>query len=205
LGHEYLVSISITEENEARVLGSPSAWEILDELRGAGLKGRTAEEISKELGIPISTVYGVLNRLDAIGYLETRRLAKRLGRPSKDVEENEKRTGKKKRIYVEHVQWGGISLDDDFADFFDKTLQKLVDKSKIAEFYSELVDKMITTMENNSDGRDLLPSMERCPVCKSNHEATEYVWALVLAICAKIFRSDELVNICKKHNYELIS
>ena len=87
MGNEYLVSIPITVENEARVLGSPSAWEILDELRYAGLEGLYTEEISKELDIPKSTVYGVLNRLDAIGFVETRRLTKRLGRPSKDVEE----------------------------------------------------------------------------------------------------------------------
>jgi DNA-binding MarR family transcriptional regulator len=205
MGHQYLVSIPITLENEARVLGSPSAWEVLDELRDAGLEGRTAEEISKELDIPKSTVYGVLNRLDAIGFVETRRLTKRLGRPSKDVQEIEKRTGKKKRIYVEHVQWGGVSLDDDFANFFDKNLQKHIDKSKIVEYFSELVDMMITTMENSSAGRDLLPSLEACPLCKSNHEANEYTMALVFAVCSEILKSNELANICKKHKYELIS
>jgi DNA-binding MarR family transcriptional regulator len=68
---KYLISIAITGENEARVLGSPSAWEILDELRYAGLEGRTADEISEELDVPISTVYGTLNKLDAVGFLET--------------------------------------------------------------------------------------------------------------------------------------
>jgi hypothetical protein len=60
-------------------------------------------------------------------------------------------------------------LDDDFAD---KTLQKVIDKSRIAEYYSDLVDMMITAMEHNSDGRDMLPSLERRPFCKSNHEGT---------------------------------
>jgi DNA-binding MarR family transcriptional regulator len=203
--HEYLVSIPITEENEARVLGSSSAWEVLDELRYAGLEGCTAEEISKELDIPKSTVYGVLNRLDAIGFVETRRLTKRLGRPSKDIQEIEKRTGKKKRIYVEHVHYGGMSLDDDFADYFYKNLQKHIDKSKIVESFSNLVDAMITIMENSSAGRDLLPSLEVCPLCKSNHEANEYTMALVFAICSEILKSGELANICKKHKYELRS
>lgn len=47
MDNQYLVSIPITVENEARVLGSPSAWEILDELRYAGLEGRTAEALIK--------------------------------------------------------------------------------------------------------------------------------------------------------------
>src|SRR5688500_5732718 len=95
----YFESIPVREEREAKILGSDSGWSILNFLRDSCSVDCTAEEISGDLDLPISTVYNVLNSLRAVGFVHTKRIPKQLGRPSKASVEQEMRTGKQKRIY----------------------------------------------------------------------------------------------------------
>jgi predicted ArsR family transcriptional regulator len=99
----YFETIPIVDKRQAKVLGSGSGWEVLELLRESGIEGSTADEISDRLDLPKSTVYNILSDLSAARYVDSRRYKKGVGRPNKENIEEEKRTGKQKRIYVESI------------------------------------------------------------------------------------------------------
>jgi DNA-binding transcriptional ArsR family regulator len=102
-GELYFETIPIVDKRQAKVLGSGSGWEVLELLRESGIEGSTADEISDRLDLPKSTVYNILSDLSAARYVDSRRYKKGVGRPNKENIEEEKRTGKQKRIYVESI------------------------------------------------------------------------------------------------------
>ena len=201
MANSYMDSIAITDENEARVLGSPSAWEILQKLRHAGMRGMTAEEISNDLQIPISTVYNTLTNLRAANLIETRRMPKRVGKPSKELQDEEKRTGKKKRIYVEKIEWGSAYLDENFQEYLDRNISKMLDDTLFTSEFANTIDKIIQKIKNGGHGAKILPSEEICPNCKESHEAEEFIWALLHFIMVQTYYSKDLQEVCKKYRY----
>ncbi len=155
---KYLECIPITNGNEARILGSSSSWEILELIRDKGTYGATAEEIAKYLEIPLSIVYNILKGLRDAGFIEARRFSKKLGKPSMAMQEEEKRTGKQKRIYVERIGWGDFSqMTSEFRTYFTDELEDIVYDDGIIGNYCDLLDKIIMKMKENGDGKDLLP------------------------------------------------
>jgi len=197
----YFESIPVREEREAKILGSDSGWSILNLLRDSGSDGCTAEEISSGLDLPISTVYNVLNSLRAVGFVHTKRISKQIGRPSKDSIEEEMRTGKQKRIYIEKVPWGNFSFTRDFDRLLVEEIDKLIDKSDIIEACAAVVDQIISKMKNNSNYKDFLPSTEDCPHCHYSHEAREYAFALVQAVSDRVMKSVALQAVLEKYGY----
>ena len=152
--------------------------------------------------IPLSTVYNILKGLRDAGFIEARRFHKKLGKPSMAMQEEEKRTGKQKRIYVERINWGDFSqMTSEFRTYFRDELEDIVYDDGIIGNYCDLIDKIIMKMKENSDGKDLLPLGETCPKCHFNHEATEFVFALLYAIADTIKYSLDFEEICKKHRY----
>lgn len=197
----YFESIPVREEREAKILGSDSGWSILNLLRESGSEGCTADEISSTLDLPISTVYNVLNSLRAVGFIHTKRIPKQLGRPSNDSIEQEMRTGKQKRIYIEKVPWGNFTFTRDFDRLLVEEIDKLIDKSDVSEVCSSVIDQIISKMKNNSSYRAFLPSAEDCPHCHYSHEAREYAFALVQAVSDRIMKSELLQAVLEKHGY----
>jgi DNA-binding transcriptional ArsR family regulator len=197
----YFESIPVREEREAKILGSDSGWSILNLLRESGSEGCTAEEISSNLDLPISTVYNVLNSLRAVGFIHTKRIPKQIGRPSKDSMEQEMRTGKQKRIYIEKVPWGNFTFTHDFDRLLVEEIDKLIDKSEISEACASVIDQIISKMKNNSSCKGFLPSTEDCPHCHYSHEAREYAFALVQAVSDRIMKSELLQVVLEKHGY----
>jgi len=196
----YFESIPITSERQAIVLASPSSWEIINELRHEGVKGLTVEELSDKLDIPKSTIYHVLKELRAAGFVETRRSLKKIGRPSKEMEEEEKRTGKQKKIYVENIPWGMWSFDHDFDRFATEYLDGIIDESNIFEHYIQLIDEIVENMKEDSYLKQFLPSDQICYICKKNHQAEEFVRALVSLISDRIMENHEfMMHVNEKH------
>lgn len=195
----YLDSIPVTSESDAKILGSAAGWEILEELRGVGIDGLTVNEIAASLDLPTSTVYGVLRQLTAANLVKQKRYKKKVGAPDKKRREDELRTGKKKKIYLENINWGAISFDDDFGLFVEKKVKEIIEQSDISGQCSSLIDKIIAKMKADADGKDMLPSKNICPNCEKDHEAAELIWALLLAIIDVVQVSSELEDTCKKH------
>jgi DNA-binding transcriptional ArsR family regulator len=197
----YFETIPIVDKRQAKVLGSGSGWEVLELLRESGVEGSTADEISERLDLPKSTVYNILSDLSAAHYIDSRRYKKRIGRPNKEAEEEENRTGKQKRIYMESISWGDSSFTLDFDRFLVEEVDKIIYDSDIDKVFSVLVDKIILKMKSKSETRVFLPSSEDCPHCHHSHEAREFASALIEAIADRIRKSEELADTLKKHGY----
>ncbi|MGI0048976.1 MAG: helix-turn-helix domain-containing protein, partial [Nitrososphaera sp.] len=184
-------------------LGSLSGWEVLEELREAGIDGMMVNEIADKLDLPTSTVYNVLRHLGAAGLVKVKRYKKKIGAPDKTRRQDELRTGKKKRIYLEDINWGATSFDDDFGDFVDKNLIDIINKSDIAKQCTFLIDKLIVAMKADPDGKEMLPDKKICPNCDRDHEAVELMWAFLLAISQSVLSSEELEEKCKQHGLKV--
>jgi len=198
----YFESIPVSQEEHAMVLASPSTWEIIGKLRESGVHGQTVEELETGLDIPKSTVYHILKALRTAGFVETKRSIKKIGRPSRERDEEEKRTGKQKKIYIEKIPWGSYSFDMNFDRFAVEHLDWIIDESDIFQHYIKLVEKIILTMKK--DGKDFLPSDELCSVCNRNHEAEEFIMALIFLISDRVLKNhDFLVNLRDKHNLNI--
>jgi hypothetical protein len=73
----------------------------------------------------------------------------------------------------------------------------------ISSACSDLVDKLISKMKNNTSCKEFLPSREERPHCHRSHEAREYAYALVTAILYRIMKSDEIVEVLQKQGFNI--
>jgi DNA-binding transcriptional ArsR family regulator len=194
----------IRDDTQAKVLGSGSGWEILQLLRERGIDGCTADEISHLLDLPISTVYDTLSKLQAAGFVVTRRYQKGIGRPSKEEEEEENRTNKQRKIYMEDIRWGGSFFYNDFNRFIVEEIDKIIDESDIDEQMSTLINNIISRMKKTSAGKDFLPSTEECPHCHYSREAFEFASSLIQAIANRIIAGKKISEIFQKHGYNIL-
>jgi len=198
----YLTSFPVSDKEVAHTLGSASAWEVLEKLREAGLNGLTAEEISKKLDLPKSTVYGILSKLQAAGWVESRRARKKLGRPDARTEEEIRRTGRTKRIYVEKINWGGIEPEPEFGEILSDAIREVLGSHQVVDSFADAIDKILTILAKDQDGKEFLPSAELCPKCETSHEAREFMWAVCIDLISQLLydESNKLEPVLKKHN-----
>jgi predicted ArsR family transcriptional regulator len=106
--NRYLISIPIVDIHEAKILGSDTNWNIINVLRDAGAEGLSAEQISKEIRVPIHSVYGDLKQLQAAGLIEGTIRRPSWGRPPKETKQRS--GGKPTKIYTENIPWGYSQL-----------------------------------------------------------------------------------------------
>lgn len=199
----YFETIGISSEREANVLSSSTGWDILSVLRHAGIDGHTAEELEGILDIPRSTVYNVLKELMAAGFVESRRYRKHIGRPSNNDEE-ELRTGKQKKIYIENINWGNFTFHHEFDRYLVESIDKIIDQSELSKYFLETIDKILEKMKKTTKGKQFLPSEGICPGCHYNHEAKEFLTALIMTIADRIRKDENFINKFQdKYGYEI--
>lgn len=192
-------SIPVGNANQARALGSPSAWEVLQALRDIGIEGMTPKQISEKLEMSLGTVYNALEKLQAGDWVERRRRRKSRGHPDQDVQEEMKRTEGGKRIYVENIGWGGIEFDYNFTWIAEDIIGSLLKDDKIVERLCEVLDKILTKFKEAKRGKTFLPSGEICPNCKGSHQDDEFVWAILTYLCASLFDTEQFTKVVEKH------
>jgi sugar-specific transcriptional regulator TrmB len=202
LGQVYILSIPVSDKEQARTLSASSTWKILEELREAGLSGMTAEEIWKRLELTDTTVYSLLSRLRDAGWVESRPDRKKIGRPDKARKREMVRTGRKKQIYVAKLP-SDIELEGEFADTLYDALKDVLEKRKheLVNYFADAIDKILESMEQSKDGKSFFPSTEICKECHSSHEAVEFLSALSFEITTAIVNrfEKELKPILEKH------
>src|SRR5439155_14568864 len=162
MGHTYLLTFPVSDKQEARNLGASSAWEVIEELREAGLDGLTAEEISVRLGLPLSTVYGVLSKLQAAQWVEPRRSSKKIGRPNIKRKAELARTGRMKQIYVEKIPWGEVDFEEKFTAILDPVIKEVLQRHDTVEHLRDTFDAVLNDFSKNEHAKELLPSSEIC-------------------------------------------
>ncbi len=206
MGQIYLLTFPVSDKQEARNLGASSAWEVIEELREAGLNGLTAEEISGRLGLPLSTVYGVLSKLQAARWVEPRRPSRKIGRPTAKRQAEFARTGRMKQIYVEKIPWGDVDLEEKFIAILDPVIKEVLQKHDTVECLRDIFDAVLTNFSKSERAKEFLPSSDICPKCKESHEAYEFLWALCIRLNSILLHdfSDQLRPVLEKHKLKTL-
>lgn len=199
----YFLSFPVVGKQVARTLGSASTWDVLEELRKTGLDGLTADEISKKLDLPKATVYATLSKLQAAEWVEPRRARKKLGRPDEKTEEEFRRTGKTKQIYVEKIPWWEAVLDEEFELVVSDAIEKTLEDHQFVESFADAMEKILSNLEKDKQSKEFLPSSELCPKCKTSHEANEFVWAVGMKLIQELLNDEKLKPVYKKHNIQV--
>lgn len=137
----------------------------------------------------------------AVGYVHTKRISRRVGRPNQTSREQETRTTNQKRIYVDGIAWGFSTLTPEFGNFLNEEIDDLIDKSEIKKECAMIIDKIITKMKNKPNCTAFLPTGDECPICHSLHDSHEFIMALVYSIGQHIRESSELDKVLKKHGF----
>jgi len=207
MGHVYLLTFPVSDKQEARNLGAASAWDVLEELREVGLRGLTADEISVRLELPLSTVYGVLSKLQAARWVEPRRPTKRIGRPGAKRQAELSRTGRMRQIYVEKIPWGDVDFEERFVAILDPVIKEVLQRHQLVDHLRDALDAILTDFSKDERGREFLPSSEVCPKCKESHEAYEFLWALFTRLNAILFEgfSDKLRPVLQRHKLNTLT
>ncbi len=190
----YLTHIPVRSHLEADILSRESTWNILSCVKNAGAAGASTDEIVKELNLPSTTVYTTLKELTRQEFL--------LVLP-KERKKNPKE--RKKRYLCEKPTWGKYRIDPAFmnAISYENVIKILAEKlnQPILEVFSNLFEEFKT----KSKLKSLLPVSEEsriCPICKRNHEATEFVFAIILAaLDSFLTESPEFTNLLIEKGY----
>jgi len=164
----------------------------MDNMRQAGAKGVTAEDIIKKENLPPSLVYSALKELYRLQYVFLY--------PRSKKEKNER----KKRFVCEKGTWGKYGIDDEF----DATLrvEGLLDlvteelRTPVFKIFKSIYDDF----SNNRKLIKFLPTKNTniCPNCLRSHEAMEFFYAIILrTIDLMITESDEFNKFLKERGY----
>jgi len=189
----YLTHIPVGSFHEADILARESTWNILAYVRNAGASGAAADEISKGLRLPPSMVYATLKELRRLEFVSI------LPRDKRRVKE------RKKRYLCERITWGKYRIDGSFMNAleFAGVTRRLTSQLKvpILEVFSSLFEEF----QSKSALRSFLPKAGTdriCPICDRNHEATEFVYAAILAsLDPFITESKEFRDLLINHGY----
>lgn len=179
----YLITFPVSDRNAAAVLGNETAWDIIEELREAGVDGLTVKEIVQKLQ-PISdkTVHRILQRLQDVGWVESSRKTKKVGRPKEGWKEH--RVTGRERIYFENIPWGAVSFEPEFEESVSPLLRRY--SKEMETKLIEVLKRMIEEFKTIPELEELLPGDELCIRCKQNHEAREFLWALRIGLVSRI-------------------
>ena len=189
----YLTHIPVGSYHEADILAKESTWNILEFVRAAGATGAAAEEISKGLRLPPSLVYATLKELRRLEFVSI------LPRDKRKIKE------RRKRYLCERITWGKYRIEGSFmtALEYEGVTKRLTERLKvpILDVFSGLFEEF----QSKSKLKSFLPKAgpdRICPICDRNHEATEFVYAAILAsLDPFITESKEFRNLLVKNGY----
>lgn len=188
----YLTHFPIKSYQEADILSKDITWKIMDNMRQAGAKGITAEEIIKKESLPASVVYSALKELYRLNYIFL-------------YPREKKGKGERKKRYVcERGTWGKYGIDEEF----DAALKVEGMLEGITEdLRAPIMKTFKTVFDEFSSKRGLqkfLPTKNTnvCPHCQRSHEAMEFFYAILLrTIDLMITESDEFSKFLKDRGY----
>lgn len=197
--NKYFVSIPIIDWREAKLLGSETNWRILEVLRDSGVDGLSTKEISEKIEVPIPSVYSILSKLEATGWVESTMYRPSWGRPSKEVKE--RFGGKPTKVFIETVPWGLSGFDEEFIESLDpvlKNIKKNVDE--LREKWLSILEKIISTYQSD-DLKKFFPQDAIHEKCGYSHEASEFLHAISLELLLKMLEGKDFEQLAKRHKF----
>lgn len=166
----YLTHVPVRSHHEADILSRENSWNILECIRGAGAHGIAADEIVRDLDLPPTLVYTTIKELRRLEFISI-------------VPRNKGNKERKKRYLCERPTWGKYRIDPAFmnAIAYEGVTKSLGEKlNPMIENFSNLFEEF--RARNKLKPFAPIPEQSRiCPVCNRNHEATEFIFAIMLA------------------------
>lgn len=198
--NRYFVTIPIFNIKEAKYLGSETNWEIMEVLRDAGIKGLSAEEISKEIEIPTQSVYSILSKLEAAGLIEGSTRRAHLGRPTKE-EAKQRSSGKPTKFYTENIPWGYSGIDEEFKESLNPLLTDMEQNvNELRQKWLPILDRIVSIYETGKL-KKFFPQDEIHEECGYSHEAQEFLCAISLSLLWKILEGEEYDKLARRHKF----
>jgi len=197
--NKYFVTIPVSSWQIAKLLGSETNWKILETLRDVGVEGLSAGEISEKMGVPISSIYSILSKLEAAMWVESSMRRLHWGRPSKEAKK--RFGGKPTRVFIEHVQWGNSEFDGDFIQSLEGVLEKLKrDVDELREKWLSILEKIVLAYETD-DLKRFFPQDPLHEECGWSHEGSEFLDATSVALLLKILDGESFYKLARKHKF----
>ncbi|MDV3277888.1 MAG: winged helix DNA-binding protein [Nitrososphaerales archaeon] len=179
----YLTHFPVQSFLEADALSKESTWTILENIRKAGARGVSADEISKALNLPSSVVYSTLKELRRLEFVFVY------------PREKKRRNERKKRYVCERATWGKYGINPDFLTALKLEGEVYKTNEKLTPILLEVLGNVYEDFEKKTQLKMFLPRAREeniCPKCDRSHEAMEFFYAILLkAMDSFITESDE--------------
>ena len=181
--NKYYAHQSVKNSQEASIFSDEYTWIILDDLRVAGSRGMSAEEVHKRVqrkmhtSVSKSKVYGILKRLYQMNWVH------RYYNQEKGVQYS-----------VIAIDWGGILVDDKY-DHLLVDKQKNYMSKKLFPIFLDFIKNATDSLDEDSDSRKWLPARNNyCKVCSKSHEADEFFNSILDIATAEFMDSKEYLE-----------
>ena len=197
--NRYFITIPIFDCQMAKLLGSETNWRILEALRNVGAKGLSAEEISKKIKVPKPSVYSILNKLEATGWVQGTTKRPTWGRPSKKVKQRS--SGKPTRIFIETIPWGLNVLDDEFIESLDPVLKDMKNNvDELKEKWLSILEKIALTYQTDNL-KKFYPQDPINDEWGHSREGLEFLRAISSELLWEILNGKDFDELARRHKF----
>lgn len=208
----YTPFISVIDKEDARIIGKEGLFEVLMAVYESGSRGITAKKTAEELNISVQSVYNHLESLVHLGALkartasELRRKTAHPGRPKGSKVGRGKKMGK---VFYEacnadiNILIGEPVFDEDFKETFDEIATPKDARKVLREFSKAttgVLEYFLPKLEKHKE--KVWPTDKNCPFCEVNHDAREFVRAIVLRVAmGYLEKSERYESLMLKHKF----
>jgi predicted ArsR family transcriptional regulator len=183
----------------AKLLGSETNWKILEVLRDVGINGLSAEEVSKKIKVPISSVYSILSKLAAAELAESTVRRPSWGRPSKEAKQLS--GGKPTRVFIQNVPWGESAFDEEFIESLDPVLEDIEKNvDELRQKWFSILEKILSAYQTD-DLKKFFPQDALHEECGRSHEGLEFLYAISLELISKILNGKDFDELARRHKF----
>jgi len=197
--NKYFVTIPVYSWQIAKLLGSETNWKTLEVLRDVGIDGLSTEEISKKIRVPKSSVYSILSKLSAAGWVESTMRRPSCGRPSE--EEKQRFGGKPTRVFMENIPWGRSEFDQEFIESLDPVLEDIEKNvDELRGKWLSILEKIVSAYEKD-DLKKFFPQDAIHEECGYSHEGLEFLYAISLELVSEILHGKDFDELARRHKF----
>jgi predicted ArsR family transcriptional regulator len=198
--NKYFVAIPVSNWQIAKLLGSETNWKILEVLRDVGIGGLSAEEISKKIRVPKSSVYSILSKLAAANWVESTMKRQHWGRPSKEAKQ--RFGGKPTRVFIENVPWGCNEFEEEFIKSLDPILEDMEKNvDELREKWLSILEKIVSAYQTE-DVEKFFPQDAVHEECGYSHEGTEFLTAISFNLLWKMLEGKDFEELARRHKFK---
>jgi hypothetical protein len=219
---EYLAGYYCRDALHLQIINKESNRKILQALKDSYPLGLDAKELAKKTKLPLKTIYAQKSELYREYYIsdydDEPRSTKR-GRPKQIEQDNALGERHKDKYVIEETSGvydvyeekkpiplppGNVRYADGFVDIWDKLVGK-EEKEELCIVLLHFLEKIFARVNDHNDNKVRKWAPERniqhcCSHCGLNHEARDFIRALLLRLIDHLEKNDDLINYLKDND-----